>query len=499
MAFPVSFYTFSKKQNSTMIPSTAALSANCQAKIPLDVINPTIQLQLTGGAAANPSAYNYAYIAAFSRYYWIRTWRNAGPLWEADLEVDALASWKASIGSQTCYIYRAAASFDRRIPDTLYPTTTLIRQKNVTLSKPWTVGGASASGAASNSGCFVAGIISTNGTNFYAFTPSGWSLFIQRLQEDDYFERVLGVFGATEYPEAKVAINPMQYISSVKWCPVGYGASGSWCIHTGSALSTINVGVSYVSISELGAWHCWLLEEEHLSSVEDVDTQTQSFDHPQASARGEWLNLSPYTSIEVFYPPFGLIELDPAIISKFRYLRFSLSLDSHTCTCKLDIYCHDNLTHRNIYRGFGSFGIDIPVSTIVQPGTSPMSYVRAALGITQGVAQAATGNLLGAASSIIGGVNGAIGSAVAGQIPHLSAQGGPGSTAQLDGTPTLYLTQWYLADDDPTDKGRPLCTTETIGNGSGFMMCDSDHVSIACTKQELQTIKTALAAGFYYE
>lgn len=499
MGFTVSFYTFSKKTNSTKIPSTAALTATCQAKLPLDVITPTIQLQLSGGASANPSAYNYAYISSFSRYYWVRTWRNTGPLWEADLEVDALASWKSSIAAQSCYIYRAAASFNRRIPDTLYPTTTLIRQKNITLSRPWTVGGASASGAASGSGCFVAGIISTAGTRYYAFSPNGWSYFMQQLQDDQYYEDVLTVFGANAYPEAKVAVNPMQYISSVKWCPVGYGASGSWCIHTGSMISRLPVGVSDIDLSGLGTFECWLLEDEHLSSVEDVDTQAQAFEHPQADARGDWLNFSPYTSIEVFYPPFGLIELDPVIISKFRYLRFSLSLDSHTCTCKLDIYCHDNLTHRNIYRGIGSFGVDVPVSTIVQPGTSPMSYVRAALGVTQGVAQAATGNLLGAASSIIGGVNGAIGSAVAGQIPHLSAQGGPGSTAQLDGTPTLYLTQWYLADDDPTDKGRPLCTVETIGSGSGFMMCDSDHVAIACTKQELQTIRAAMAAGFYYE
>lgn len=499
MAFNVVLYTFAKRANSTSQPSAAGTTVACTAKLPLDVITPTIQLQLSGGAAANPSAYNYARIQDFGRYYWIKTWRNVGPLWEADLQADPLASWKTQIGSQSCYVYRAASNFDRSVPDNLYPTTTLIRQLNITLPRPWTVGGASASGAVSGSGIFIAGIISTSGTNYYAFTPAGWSLFVQRLQEDDYFERVLGVFGATEYPEAKVAVNPMQYISGVKWCPVGYGASGSWCIHTGSSVSTVNVGVSYVSLASLGSYACWLLEEEHLSSIHDVSTSSAGFVHPQAAARGDWLNFAPYTSIEVFYPPFGLIELDPVIISKFDYLRFSLSLDSHTCTCKLDIYCHDNLTHRNIYRGIASFGIDIPVSTIIQPGTSPMSYVRAALGVTQGVAQAATGNLIGAASSIIGGINGAIGSAVAGQVPHLSAIGGPGSTASLDGTPTLYLTQWYLADDDPADRGRPLCSVENISGFSGYVMCDSDHVSIACTSRELTEIRAAMAAGFYYE
>lgn len=499
MGFTVSFYTFSKKTNSTKIPSTAALTVTCQAKIPLDVINPTIQLQLTGGAAANPSAYNYAYIAAFSRYYWIRTWRNIGPLWEADLEVDALASWRTNIGSQSCYVYRASYSYDLLVPDNLYPTKARTRVLNVSLPKPWTVNGASASGAVADSGCYIAGIISTSGTDYYIFTPAAWSLFIQRLQENAYYERVLGVFGAAEYPEAKVAVNPMQYISSVKWCPVGYGASGSWCLHTDSQIATVNVGVSYVSVAELGANNCWTVDTSNLSSVYDIDTTTSDFIHPQADDRGDWLNYAPYTSYELFYPPLGLIELDPVMIQKYPYLRISLSLDSRTCTFVLEIYVHDNSTHRVIYRGSGSFGVDVPVSAIVQPGTSPLSYLRSALGVVGGIASGAAGNYLGAATSILGGVSSAIGTAVAGQIPHLSSMGGPGSTAAMSGSPRLYVTHWYMADDDLADKGRPLCSTRTISAIPGYIMCDSDHVSIACTRQELQTIKTAMAAGFYYE
>lgn len=499
MSFAVDLYTLSKKENSTAQPSAAGTTINCTAKLPLDIVNPTIQIQFTNQAAYSPHEYNYARIQLFGRYYWIRTWRNIGPLWEADLEVDALASWKTSIGSQSCYVYRASYSYDLLIPDNLYPTKARTRVLNVTVPKPWTVNGTSASGAVSNSGCYVAGIISTSGTNYYIFTPAGWSLFIQRLQEDSYYERVLGVFGATEYPEAKVAVNPMQYISSVKWCPVGYGASGSWCLHTDSNIATVNVGVSYVSISDLGGYNCWLANTDNLSSVYDIDTTASDYIHPQADDRGDWLNYSPYTSYELFYPPLGLIELDPVMIQKYPYLRVSLSLDSRTCTFVLEIYVHDNSTHRVIYRGSGSFGVDVPVSAIVQPGTSPLSYLRSALGIVGGIASGAAGNYLGAATSIIGGVSGAIGTAVAGQIPHLSAMGGPGSTAAMSGSPRLYVTHWYMADDDLADKGRPLCSTRTISAIPGFIMCDSDHVSISCTKQELQTIKTAMAAGFYYE
>ena len=172
MAFNVVLYTFSKKQNSTAIPSTAALTVSCQARLPLDIISPTIQLQLTGGAAANPSAYNYAYIASFSRYYWIRTWRNVGPLWEADLTCDVLASWRTNIGSQSCYVYRSAAAYDGDVGDNLYPVTSEANRLNISLSKPFTIGGVSASGAAADTGIFVLGIISSGGTQYYGFTSA---------------------------------------------------------------------------------------------------------------------------------------------------------------------------------------------------------------------------------------------------------------------------------------------------------------------------------------
>ena len=498
--FNVIFYTFAKRENSTAIPSAAGTTFSCIAKMPLNIINPTIQLQLTGGATANPVSYNYCYIASFNRYYRVGSWRNVGPLWEADLVVDALASWKTAIGNQSIYVFRSAYSYDLKVPDNLYPTKAQTRVLNISLPKIWTIGGTSASGAATNTGYYIAAIISTSGTRYYIFTETGWIYFLNQLFDDDYYESILTTFGAVEYPEAKVAINPMQYISWVKWVPVGLAASGNWCLHSGSAISGLAVGVSSVSLSALGAYHCWSLEgHELITSIEDIDTEAADFAHPQADSRGDWLNYAPYTSFELFYPPYGLISLDPVMISKYRYLRVSLTTDIRGCTCKLDIYCHDNNTHRVIYRGMANFGVDVPVSGIVQPGTSPMSLVSSALNVVGGALAIGTGNIVGGVSQILGGVDAAIGSAVNGQIPHLSTMGGPGSPAAMDGAPRLYVTQWYLANDDLADRGRPLMDTRTISAIPGYIMGDSDNISIACTEQELATIKQAIATGFFYE
>lgn len=93
MAINITFFSFSKKMNSTSQPS-GGLVTSCDLKRGTDVLNPQIIIN-----RRDMSNYNYAYIPAFSRYYWINNWSVDGGLWYGALSVDALASWKAEIGS----------------------------------------------------------------------------------------------------------------------------------------------------------------------------------------------------------------------------------------------------------------------------------------------------------------------------------------------------------------------------------------------------------------
>lgn len=503
MAFNVSLYTFGKKLNSTAQPSTAALTVSCTAKLPLDVITPTIQLQLTGGAAANPSAYNYAYISSFSRYYWIRSWRNVGPLWEADLTCDVLASWKTNIGSQSCYVYRSAYSYNGRIPDTIYPSTAHQHRLNVTIPKVWTVNGANEAGAAANSGMFILGILNTSGTTYGAFTPAQLDTFLSYLFDGDFYDAILTEFGAAEYPEAKVAVNPLQFITSCKFVPIGMISSGYWGLRYVDQVFGIDVGPVNVPGTSGISWYRLNTSAVPLAgsfSVYDI-TITSDFLHPQADDRGDWLNYNPYTSYELFYPPFGLIQLDPVEISSHDYLRLRLTLDARTTTCMLEMQVYDLPADiRTIYRATAQFGVDVPLSNIIQPGTSTMQMIRStAGGITGAIGSLFSGDIVGAASNLFGAFDAGAANAVKGQIPHVSTMGGPGNVSTLDGIPKLYVTHWYMADDDLTDFGRPLCSTRTISAIPGFIRCDSDHVAIACTSQELQEIRSIMSDGFYYE
>lgn len=497
MAFTVNFYTINKKQNSTALPSGAATAYSCTANDPMDLVDPVIILKISL-AQTSHLAFNYCQIPSFSRYYWIKTWECRGGLWYAYLHVDPLASFKTAIGSNSCYVYRASYSYDLRIVDNLYPSLARQHRLNVDVPKVWTVNGANEAGAAANSGLIIAGIVSTDSTKFYAFTVGGWEIFCEWLFSDQFYSAVLTVFGASQYPEAKVAVNPIQFISSVRYVPIGVITSGYWGIRYVQIANSIPVGPTSFQYTGI-AYE--LADGSTSFSIYDI-TITSDFLHPQADDRGDWLNYSPYTNYELFYPPFGLISLDPVDISSYTYLRIRLTLDPRTTQCMLEVQVYDTAANiRTIFRSVGDFGVDIPITHVMQPGSSFTQLAGGLIGSALGSAASfASGNILGGFSGLLGGQMSALGTAVNGRIPHVSQSGSVGTTCNLDGYPKLYVTHWYMADDDLAGRGRPLCQVKTLSAIPGYIMADSDEIHVSgATEAEVSEIREAVAEGFYYE
>lgn len=110
----VKFYTFSKRVNSTARP-TGGTDYTVILKEPSSVISPRLDLIWTG--TGSPTAFNYAYIGDFGRYYWVTNWEYQNRKWTASLSVDVLASWKTEIGNSAKYVLRSAADSDPNIID----------------------------------------------------------------------------------------------------------------------------------------------------------------------------------------------------------------------------------------------------------------------------------------------------------------------------------------------------------------------------------------------
>ena len=89
MAFPVSLWKINKKENSTYRPTGSATTYQCVSNADFDILAPDIPLNI--GLAENPTAWNYAYISAFNRYYFITDWRVQNGMWWCSLHCDVLA------------------------------------------------------------------------------------------------------------------------------------------------------------------------------------------------------------------------------------------------------------------------------------------------------------------------------------------------------------------------------------------------------------------------
>lgn len=497
MAFNVNFYTFSKRQRSTAVPSGTGLTVSCHANQTLDILAPEIVLDWRQESGL-PTVYNYARISDFGRWYWITGWKNDGGIWSASLKVDPLASWKSQIGGNSCYVYRSSTAWQNRLTDTAYPQMSKPQRLTVQLPKVWTVGGANESGAARNTFSIVVGIIGGNDTRYYAMDWTNWQRFYNQLFSADYYNAVLGQFGATEYPEAKVAINPLQYITSAVIIPLGIGLSLNlrYAIDYASTVSSVPVGNVTVTPQNLTAYR---LSDEQAQWTNTISLGSD-FWHPQADDRGDWLNYSPATEYNFYFPPIGEIPLAPELIDGADSITYVVYPDYKANTALLDIKANfsDPAREYPLYRGEFALGTGIQLSNVMTTGTwaKNADYV---LGT-------GADSLLGTAMHIsqflpvVSGIsNNAVQNAIHGRTPRLFSTGKFGSTAMMGGQPRLIVTHWIYAPDDLDGKGRPLCDIRQLSAIPGFISAEADELSVPCTDQELAEIQEAVRSGFWYE
>lgn len=488
MAFNVIFYTINKQHNSTGLPAGSGSSYSCVAKEPLSIMSPVIVLRMAGGAAGNPVAWNYAYISEFGRYYWISDWTNVGPNWEASMQVDVLASFRNNIMSYYAYVLRATQESDPEIPDKAFPATCERTCDIVNLVSPWegipepVVDG-------SPKGFYSVGIASAGAVNYYAMLGPTLEYLLGYLMSDAYAAAALGVWQIAMYPEAKIALNPYQYITSIKYIPfIGPYANGT-------TVSSVKVGPVDVQIS------CRTYVTQSARAILTASRSMSGHRHPEASVRGNWLNQGPWTTYELYYPPFGLIALDPTVMAKASTLVILIVVDCRTGTAVLNAYAElpsgQSTEQVQIAQASGNVGIDIPISGLLtrQPGgmTVAMQSLSGAVGAAAGVA---TGNYAAAAANVMNTANAVLGDAVSAAIPHLSVVGSQGSAAALTGTPCINIVYAGIAEDLNRDFGRPLCKAKNLADLSpGFVMCGNADLAISGTHAEQVQLNNLLNGG----
>lgn len=459
MSIEVKFYTLSKKRNSTKIPADNGTVFNCNLIESCSFSNPRVTL-LFDSNAQNPTAYNYAFIPSFDRFYYVENWTYTNRCWIADLTIDVLASWRVSIGNTTQYILRTsdAEIWNPYITDNKYPATS---GTNSVVTNP----SSNPFATSISGGCFVLGLLGgpapdVSMATYYVFTSAQFKEFVRALFADRNF---LDQFGQSFW-------NPLQYVISCQWYP--FSASeisgvetntiffGWWSFN--ATCKAISIASNYVKTFEM---------------LFTLDT------HPQQAGRGAYMNGAPFTRRTIIWNPIGVIPLDTVALSNSQFVVLKVDIDIQTGS---GTYTVNKGGAIPIDSGTCHLSVNMPLS---QTAVNTFGLVQSPLSLIEAVA---SGNILGVAQGITSAVNNA--------LPQTKTVGGVGSfQAFITNPPVMRSDFMSVVEADVSRFGRPLFQLWKVSELGGYMEIGSPVIEFACTDHEKADIITFMENGFYYE
>ena len=466
MSFTVDLFRFSKKENSTARPGSSPASFPCRLREPSGILNPSIMLDL--GLTDDPSGYNYAYIPAYGRYYWINEWTFERACWTASMSVDVLASWRDYIGAESLYVLRSSAAYDGDVMDRHYPTKVNQLKTRTKADNPWNI-------TSISEGCYVIGVVSKTGSHgsiqYWALTPDNMRALSNALMEDLVTETNLFSEADASFALQKSLIDPFSYIKSCVWVPFNaVTASGQL---TAQNLIVYNYGFNSV--------YGYDFPTNRTGTVQRSIRIGNIPRHPQAASRGNYMNCAPFTQAEIVFPPFGIIPVDTVMLANNSYIDLDYTFDCITGMCILEIVMGGSVTNR----------IEAQVGVPIQLSQVRTDVMGIASGLTGALGSAFTGNVMGAAAGI--------GSTLESMLPRISSMGSAGGWSDLLGD--IWLNQYfnYAVDEDIQHHGRPLCQNRLISSIPGYILVQDGDISIPGTIDENSSIKAYLEGGFFYE
>lgn len=429
----VYFYNVTKKRNSTYIPTQYTMK-EVILKHDVSIINPVLALQENYDGYVD---FNYFYIPKFKRYYYITNVDFSNNIAYISGTVDVLASYRVDILNSTQYIIRSQTYWNGNILDSLYPTDSKPTYKTVDFTSPFMTS------AYKEQGSYIIGMVE-KGANFGALKysvlnhASMVSLIDSLISKTDGFDEI-----------SKSIVNPLQYIKSCKYFPI-----------------------PHVSLFKEFSGNDYVWKYSMNITLPK---------HPQ-SARGEYLNYSPYTELYLNISPFGTIVIDTHYVAKSNIVQCVIYVDLIGGNAKIELYNEQGICFDMKET---MLACDIPLSQVTK---DYMGLVSAGTGF---IGSLLSGNIGGAISGISNGINS--------MIPKVSSATSGGSLAHLHGNKNLVGKFEMLADENIEQNGRPCMQKAVLKNLTGFCQVQNGDIAISGTQTERAEVKALLESGIYIE
>ena len=495
MPITVTLYSFTKRENSTKRPSSGGTDYSCTLIDNTSLMNPTFKLSI----ASNPIGKNYCYVSDFNRYYFITDIVSYQNFWHISCTCDVLASFKTEIGSQSHYVLRSSSDHDEYISDNFYGCK--INRTSVRLPQSGVL-------AWSTGHSYIVGIVS-NAANaseqvgsitYYQMDDLGLKNFVYYLMHDIGSYCNITTAPYTDVGVQEALLNPIQYIVSCIAVPITFPTT-----YTG--VSQIRFGYYFWNV--LGSGKYRVIELGETKDEYGIITLPK---HPQANARGKFMNGAPFTENIFHLGPFGDIPIDPADCIDVDNLGYRITYDLAQGVGRLAvgpaIWSETQIGHWNFtsisYCGTTMVGAPINLTQVLtNPLQAQVSWQTGmnnvvGTGVGAGLTPSTLKNLLSAQNVLTE----TYADAAKNRYPSVNGVGTPGSFINFfDHEYGCYLLAKFMrvVDENNTEIGRPLCKTKQINTLSGFILCQMADCHITGTQDEAQKINGYLNSGFFYE
>ena len=474
----VNFWSFTKKSNSTARPSaTPAQSLDCKLKDQSGVLRPVLEV----AGISNPSSLNYAQIPVYGRYYYVTDWTYYRGIWEASLQVDAMATYKLVIGSESKYVLRSSYASTPSAIDTLYPALAWAPNYYYdTASFNWA--------RDFDYGVYILGVANRasdgiGAITYYAMGSSTIRRLVQYMMPglSDWLDSFTG-FTDVLY---RSIYGPFDYIKSCRWFPVSYTPSTSQEIVT----------FGNYMVNETG-------EEIYARPLDDdirdwyVDSRTLVLPTGWLSLEGKY-RAAPYAHIYLVINPWGVIELNPEDFTDSRTLKVYVYADFMSGDGILKVYKVLGSSEYFITQKTAKMSVDVNLS---QTSVDARGLLAGA-----GAAAAGIGGLIasGGSSVIASGALAGSGvtSAAIASTPSLSGSLSTtfDAAVAMEGTATLIYQSTYFAQESNAEFGKPLLDVRQLSAIPGYIKCADGHMDVAAYPEETAEIENYLTGGFFYE
>lgn len=466
--------SFSKRKNSTKIPTATGTEIDVYWKEDTSIDSPSVVL------ATNAVNIDYCYINDWGKYYTVSAISKlTDGTTQYDLVEDVMATHKTEIGSTVAHIVYSSSGWDKDLVD----ARIAVKGTHSIYHDTQALGFLSA-------GSYIVGVVNNQNDakwgalSYYAMDGIELAKLIQWMMKKDIWDEIKTYFNGKS----------MDFIQSCIWVPV----------NSSSFRGTLQFDF-YLGDTQVADYSTTPATPVAIGNYPITTAVAQLGSTVSISLGSKWQDFrdsQPYTSISLYLPGVGLVDLNANDFYESNNVNIQTIFDITTGDCMYKIFDDSNELLKTISFN-ASASVSLSQVNINAAGT--LTGIGGAIGGVVGMGMSAIAmNPIGMGASAMGILAGASSAIMAANQRSTSIKGtNSGRSGFYTNTASTVVVRQDTEDCDDVNYiakfGRPVGLTHAISNHSGYVQCENASVSISGDDWEREQINSFLNGGFYYE